>query len=1046
MNPKQHPTRLRRLLAGSLLASLAPGLLAQPTAPAPATPPAPASTAEQETVVLSEFRVDSTQDFGYLATNSAAGTRLNTPIKQLPMQLEVITRDFIEDIGAVDFKEALLYSAGVVQDTVQGSNNFLFSPSGTGQSGTLNPDGTALSIRGYNTRFLLRNGFRMDTVADTINVGRQELVRGPQALLYGVSALAGIVNIDPRYPRGTPLSVVRLSFGSNDFYRAEAHTTGPLLRNENFGVNYGVGLVFNNQGDRTEFNERERFLVTPAFDIVFNRNTKLFLDLEIGKFKQTGNGAQDFDDPNIVAVRNSFGLLQNSNLNDFRDTIRVGVDLFGQSRDFRWTGNDTYTKSDYFNGTAQLSHKIGDRLEILAGTNFSRTDSESRNIGAGVQQSLSATRPTTAGEWVDTGPNPGNATQRVWRSFNYNWSMPERVKDITQARVDVLYNFELFGNRQDLLIGRQDVQIKQDDFNNTQIRNNAGVANSPSYKAYGDLSYFSYGGEQVRPTTDSTFWEWNTGHYVVLQSKWWNERINAIGGYRWDRYHVRALDFDYSKVDPNLGNEVIENWVRNAEPRNGGNSAPGAVPIVNGYRFGGKVQRDENATYGANIKLTESINAFVLSGAGILPNTGQRDGAGNPFQAEKTRGIDIGIKADFLKDSEGRPKISLQAGVYRVERENGVYNIFWAPQPRSNNRRRDIGGGVPVGGQMVSGTGPGAYSVYSSGYGDFETGLPVTYLLPISYVAAGDLTNPRVTGAPQRDGFILVDYASLGTAANDPLRRAMDAAANDPVNLTALSSANVGSGATGLYANNGYARNRNSDVAYDDKSEGLDMSIIFNLTKNYTSTVGYSYIKQEVTGGFNVVDQPSGTEYDSWWNYMGVPLAERQALGGDRTGSVDFGGTAVGNRTIDAPIRQFTTWNRYKFDSGLLNGLDVGLGVIWQAERQSEIALDNGGRTRADGRENQRFRPPYPADTKVNLALGYRTRIANQSVRFQLNVYNLLNDQKDEAFGSSQIWINPATGQAVASSTAGATQITVPERARLYFTPITFRLSASLDF
>jgi hypothetical protein len=531
----------------------------------------------------------------------------------------------------------------------------------------------------------------------------------------------------------------------------------------------------------------------------------------------------------------------------------------------------------------------------------------------------------------------------------------------------------------------------------------------------------------------------------VLQSKWWNERINAIAGYRWDRYHVRALDYDYAKVDSSLGNEVIDNWVRNTEPRNGGNSAPGAVPIVNGYRFGGKVQRDENATYGANIKVTDAINVFALSGAGILPNTGQRDGAGNPFQAEKTKGLDAGIKADFLKDSEGRPKISFQAGVYRVERENGVYNVFWAPQPRSNDRRRAING-VPAGGRMATGTGPGAYSVYSSGWADFETELPVTYLLPISYVAAGDLNSPRVTGAPQLNGFLLVDYASLGTEANDPLRRAMNAAASDPANFTALGAANQGSGATGLYANNPYARNRNSDVAYDDKSEGFDLSINLNLTENYSATLGYSYIKQEVTGGFNVVDQPRGTEYDSWWNYMGVPLAERQALGGDRTGSVDFGGTAVGNRTIDAPIRQFTNWNRYRFSSGRLNGLEVGLGIVWQTERQSEIALDNGVRTRADGRENQRFRPPYPADTKVNMLLAYRTRIADRPVRFQLNINNLLNDQKDEAFGSSDLWINPATGGLVSSTTAGAQQITVPERARIYFTPITFRFSASVQF
>ena len=80
-------------------------------------------------------------------------------------------------------------------------------------------------------------------------------------------------------------------------------------------------------------------------------------------------------------------------------------------------------------------------------------------------------------------------------------------------------------------------------------------------------------------------------------------------------------------------------------------------------------------------------------------------------------------------------------------------------------------------------------AVTNSAYTTFQTDKPVTYLLPVSYVAATDLSHPRVTGAPQLNNFILVDYASLGTAANDPLRRALDLAANDANNFTALQTA-----------------------------------------------------------------------------------------------------------------------------------------------------------------------------------------------------------------------------------------------------------------
>ena len=82
-------------------------------------PPAPAPAADAAPIVLSEFRVDTSKDKGYLATNAISGTRLNTAIKDLPMPIEVVTSEFIQDIGAVDLKEALAYSAGIY-----GADNF----------------------------------------------------------------------------------------------------------------------------------------------------------------------------------------------------------------------------------------------------------------------------------------------------------------------------------------------------------------------------------------------------------------------------------------------------------------------------------------------------------------------------------------------------------------------------------------------------------------------------------------------------------------------------------------------------------------------------------------------------------------------------------------------------------------------------------------------------------------------------------------------------------------------------------------------------------
>ncbi|HEX2100524.1 MAG TPA: hypothetical protein VHF69_07665, partial [Candidatus Synoicihabitans sp.] len=79
---------------------------------------APASSITDDgVVILSPFQVDTSQDRGYRATNATSGTRLNTEIKDLPLNLEVITDQFMRDTGATDLREALRYSAGVILES-----------------------------------------------------------------------------------------------------------------------------------------------------------------------------------------------------------------------------------------------------------------------------------------------------------------------------------------------------------------------------------------------------------------------------------------------------------------------------------------------------------------------------------------------------------------------------------------------------------------------------------------------------------------------------------------------------------------------------------------------------------------------------------------------------------------------------------------------------------------------------------------------------------------------------------------------------------------
>ncbi|MCH6257842.1 VWA domain-containing protein [Puniceicoccaceae bacterium K14] len=86
---------------------------------------------------LSPFEVGASDDLGWRSTNSSAGTSLNTSIKDIPISIEVITSEFLEDIGANDFDDALSYSAGM--NIISQKESFTNNNFNTDQNGSANP-------------------------------------------------------------------------------------------------------------------------------------------------------------------------------------------------------------------------------------------------------------------------------------------------------------------------------------------------------------------------------------------------------------------------------------------------------------------------------------------------------------------------------------------------------------------------------------------------------------------------------------------------------------------------------------------------------------------------------------------------------------------------------------------------------------------------------------------------------------------------------------------------------------------------------------------
>jgi iron complex outermembrane receptor protein len=157
-------------------------------------------------VELSPFVVSADHRDGYIASESVTGTRVKTQIKDLPFTVSVITSEFMNDFDFFDLAGDLAYTASLNSVDTQGNS----------------------TLRGYGATFMLRNGFYRLGLIDRVNTDRIEIIKGPNAAIYGSTSPAGLINVVSKLPRPKPYERVQLTFGSLKMRRAEVNINTPL--------------------------------------------------------------------------------------------------------------------------------------------------------------------------------------------------------------------------------------------------------------------------------------------------------------------------------------------------------------------------------------------------------------------------------------------------------------------------------------------------------------------------------------------------------------------------------------------------------------------------------------------------------------------------------------------------------------------------------------------------------------------------------------------------------------------------------------------------
>ncbi|MDQ8183259.1 TonB-dependent receptor plug domain-containing protein [Pelagicoccus sp. SDUM812005] len=160
----------------------------------PASPPRVdlPQTESMEVYDLDSFTVTGETDVGYVAVDALAGGRINTPVRLTPSAMSSLTSDFLQDVAVNNARDALAWTINVTPADPTGGKSSPFN------AWDYNFRGAGQNLQGGSGP--TRNYFTFYQVADSYNVERMEFDRGPNAILFGVGSVGGVMSTYSKIP------------------------------------------------------------------------------------------------------------------------------------------------------------------------------------------------------------------------------------------------------------------------------------------------------------------------------------------------------------------------------------------------------------------------------------------------------------------------------------------------------------------------------------------------------------------------------------------------------------------------------------------------------------------------------------------------------------------------------------------------------------------------------------------------------------------------------------------------------------------------------
>jgi outer membrane receptor protein involved in Fe transport len=469
------PFLFKRALQYSLVINLAAfrSIYAQDAATATAAQDAESA---DEIYILPDFVVTKDDDKGYYSANSLAGTRTNELTKNIPMTISTVNEAMIED-----FKMETLADLGNFVPSIESEENVY--------------NNQEIRFRGFLSRSQLYEFMPRYSPLDYYNVGRADVIRGANSLIYGQADPGGKVNIISKTASfGKDKKSLRIEVGDKNYHKVvfdvnavlSDDTAARYMATDNhreFDAKYkyqsfsGQTLELqHNLGRKTrlrfhiENGQADRSLIGGTFK-VGNTPTGLpngivadpkladlieddFLQYIVG-FTNGDPGFTDegdpigrrVNDPKLWNANQGGTLIPNfiSDRDDLSD-IFAGIDNENSGTGF---GPDSYSKRDFEYYIAELSHIFANDVEMKVSVSSEVLNTESLSSGYGANQIKFSTGygsrtgiPNSEIFQTPTVDNPYRASLDDLLAANYSAEVADFFQTETEGEGSSLDEFE----------------------------------------------------------------------------------------------------------------------------------------------------------------------------------------------------------------------------------------------------------------------------------------------------------------------------------------------------------------------------------------------------------------------------------------------------------------------------------------------------------------------------------------------------------------------------------------------------------------------------